>query len=308
MEPLDLHEPWLVAAWPGMGAVGLAAVTHLAKGLGARPFGELGTREFFDVTKLAVKDGVFQPARRPRAWLLGWKAPPGRGRDLLLLLGEAQPEGQGWSFAEAVMTAARDLGVKRVVTFAAMATSMEARAPSRVFVAASDDALLDEVRRCELKTLEEGEISGLNGLLIGAGAAAGIPGLCLLAEFPYYAKAFPNPKASLAILEAFRRLSGVEVDVAALETQAHELEEAFDELQEHARELASTHRGEVANGGGMGEEEPGPGAATKARLDTLFEGARSDRAKALELKAELDRLGLFREYEDRFLDLFRQGG
>ena len=34
--------------------------------------------------------------------------------------------------------------------------------------------------------------------------------------------------------------------------------------------------------------------------------ATKDRSKAFELKQELDRLGLFKEYEDRFLDLFKK--
>jgi hypothetical protein len=45
----------------------------------------------------------------------------------------------------------------------------------------------------------------------------------------------------------------------------------------------------------------------RERIEQLFAMAAGDRAKALELKAELDRHGLFRVYEDRFLDLFRQG-
>jgi hypothetical protein len=42
------------------------------------------------------------------------------------------------------------------------------------------------------------------------------------------------------------------------------------------------------------------------RIDKLFEQAAKDRAKAFELKQELDRLGVFKEYEDRFLDLFKK--
>jgi hypothetical protein len=38
----------------------------------------------------------------------------------------------------------------------------------------------------------------------------------------------------------------------------------------------------------------------------LFEKAREDRSKAYELKGELDRLGVFDLYEDRFLDLFKK--
>ena len=39
----------------------------------------------------------------------------------------------------------------------------------------------------------------------------------------------------------------------------------------------------------------------------MFEAAELDRTKAYELKSELDRLEVFQEYEDRFLDLFKQG-
>ncbi len=41
-------------------------------------------------------------------------------------------------------------------------------------------------------------------------------------------------------------------------------------------------------------------------IERLFEEAREERAKAHELEAELRRWGLFGEYEDRFLDLFRR--
>jgi uncharacterized protein len=40
-------------------------------------------------------------------------------------------------------------------------------------------------------------------------------------------------------------------------------------------------------------------------IERLFAEASHDRAKAFELKTELDRLGAFRQYEDRFLALFK---
>jgi hypothetical protein len=45
--------------------------------------------------------------------------------------------------------------------------------------------------------------------------------------------------------------------------------------------------------------------ADEARIETLFTEAAEDRSKAYELKRLLDRLDLFADYEDRFLDLFR---
>ena len=46
------------------------------------------------------------------------------------------------------------------------------------------------------------------------------------------------------------------------------------------------------------------------RVEKLFEEASGDREKAVLLKQELDRWGLFHLYEDRFLDLFdkQRGG
>lgn len=313
MDAKELHEPWLVAAWPGMGAVGLLAASTLAKLLGAEGLGELDTTRYFDVRQLEVENGLFQPATHPRTLLFAWKAPPG-GRDLLVLLGEAQPGAEAWSYARAVVGVARDLGVQRVVTFAAMGAPIDPRAEHRVFAAASDAALLEEARRSGLPTLQEGEVSGLNGVLIGAAAESGIAGLCLLGEFPYFASAVPNPRASAAVLKAFGELAGVAVDAAELETQAAEIE---DELVTLGEELeAAAKRRHIPGFPLEADDEPEPEEvaeldvdhATRVRLEAMFDQARADRDKALELKAELDRLGLFREYEDRFLDLFRKAG
>jgi len=62
------------------------------------------------------------------------------------------------------------------------------------------------------------------------------------------------------------------------------------------------------------DEEPYAAEPTESRLrpederhiEQLFEQARRDRSKAYELKRELDRLDAFKDYEDRFLDLFKK--
>lgn len=51
-----------------------------------------------------------------------------------------------------------------------------------------------------------------------------------------------------------------------------------------------------------------PNPATLQKIEGLFRKASQDRTKAVELKQELDRLGVFKQYEDQFLDLFRHGG
>ena len=53
--------------------------------------------------------------------------------------------------------------------------------------------------------------------------------------------------------------------------------------------------------------EPAPEPRDERRIEGLFEQATKDRSKAFELKRVLDRLGVFKQYEDRFLDLFKKG-
>jgi hypothetical protein len=50
---------------------------------------------------------------------------------------------------------------------------------------------------------------------------------------------------------------------------------------------------------------PRQSAKDRDRIEMLFDKARKDRSRAYELKQELDRLGVFAEYEDEFLDLFK---
>jgi uncharacterized protein len=63
------------------------------------------------------------------------------------------------------------------------------------------------------------------------------------------------------------------------------------------------------------EDEDGPSKKTsrlsardKQRIEELFVMARNDRSNAYQLKQELDRLKVFAENEDRFLDLFKEPG
>jgi hypothetical protein len=55
-------------------------------------------------------------------------------------------------------------------------------------------------------------------------------------------------------------------------------------------------------------EENGLSPEDRQLIDRLFEQAGTDRSKAYELKRELDRLGVFPEFENRFLDLFQRRG
>ncbi len=295
-----LRQPWLVAAWPGMGGVGQIAATHLAAVLHAPLLEEFDTARFHPPTAIHIERGLVRPWRTSRSPLHAWSNPRA-GADLLILLSDQQPAVEPRDYARAVLERARALGVARVVTFAAMATPIHPTAAPRVFAAASAPDVLRRAVEASAERLDDGEISGMNGLMLGAAAEQGLPALGLLGEMPFFAAGLPNPKAAAAVLRVFARISGLDLDLHELDEQAHRLERALVQHLERTKPPAQLPSGSV------GQEEPGGSTDVLQHIESLFEVAGSDRAKALELKALLDRHGLFPEYEDRFLDLFRHG-
>jgi hypothetical protein len=57
---------------------------------------------------------------------------------------------------------------------------------------------------------------------------------------------------------------------------------------------------------GLLQPQGGVPRAARETIDGMFEAVRAGDLAGSELKAELDRWGVFEEYEDRFLDLFRR--
>src|SRR4051794_17787708 len=166
-EKLPLNHPWLVAAWPGMGAVALNAGVYLLAKLGMTLIAELQSSELFDVEQVEVKEGIIQAAHRPRNRFFLWNDPAEK-HDLIVFLGEAQPPIGKYPFCRQLIDYTQKLGIERIFTVAAMATQMRPDQRSRVFAAATDEATLGELKRLELEVLEDGNISGLNGVLLGA--------------------------------------------------------------------------------------------------------------------------------------------
>lgn len=305
-QPKPIH-PWLIAVWPGMGNVALSAGFYLLAKLGMNLIGEYEASELFDIDHVDVKEGMIQIARRPTNRFFLWTDPK-KQHDLVVFLGEAQPPLGKYHFCRKLIEYAKELGVERVFTFAAMATQMHPAHPSRVFGAATDARSLEELKRLELEILKDGNIGGLNGVLLGVAGENTLRGACLLGEMPHIFAQLPFPKASQAILEVFTTIAGIELDFTELAKQVRSMdqqlgdilarvEKAFEQQQHPEEEEA--FRTEP-------EEDKRVSAGDEKHLEELFEQAAQDRSKAFALKQELDRLGVFKDYEDRFLDLFKK--
>lgn len=306
-EQRKLTRPWLVAVWPGMGHVAISAGYYLMAKLGMHALAEFQAEELFDVDHVEVKAGLIRTGRLPRSRFFAWTDPQGR-HDIVVFIGEAQPPLGKHAFCQRLIAFAQQLGVERVFTFAAMATQMLPEDPSRVFGAATDEDVLAELRRLDLEVLEDGQIGGLNGVLLGVAAEAGLRGACLLGEIPHVFAQVPIPKASLVVLQAFATLAGIHLDTKELADQAREMERTLSGLLGQMQQAIVQDEPDEDDlpRSEPPEEEPGPTAEDRQRIENLFQRARQDRSVAYELKRELDRLGQYREYEDRFLDLFQK--
>ncbi|MHC4126749.1 MAG: PAC2 family protein [Planctomycetota bacterium] len=317
-EKNNLRDPWLVAVWPGMGQVAAGAGSYLAQALKPEPAGRVPEHEFFSVNQVDVSGGIARTGRLPQSVFYAWRDPKGR-RDLVFFIGEDQPESRGYAMCHRILDFALEHRVERVVTFAAMGTKMHPAADPRVFGAVTVPGMLRELRSNGVLPLREGQIAGLNGALLAAASERGVGAVCLLGEMPFYAAGVPNPKSSLAVLEAFTKIAGIRINLSRLERVAEQSQEHLTGLWEQLKAQAShllERNVEVFEG--MEEDEPlepsepetlpALDAAARRRIEKLFGAAQRDRARAGELKEELDRLGVFREYEDRFLDLFGRAG
>jgi proteasome assembly chaperone (PAC2) family protein len=333
IEPL--RESWLVAAWPGMGNVAVGAASYLVLKLNATLTHELHEPDLFDAPQVDVRGGIAKVVRLPRNMFFEWRNPAAE-RDLLIFIGEAQPVVGGYALCHRLLDYAASRGVKRLFTFAAMASQLHPAGEPRVFGVANDSNLLPQLTSLEVEVLKQGQISGLNGVLLSTGRERQIPGICLMGELPYFAAAVPNPKASQAVLEIFTTMAGIDLDMADIKEQGTAVQKALVQLLEKMQDTAR-------QGAEPGEEsftvpdfakqrdepEPDPPVttdgeskdsappndkkkqrpidrATRRRIDAMFESANEDRDRAFQLKEELDRLGVFEQYENRFLDLFRK--
>ena len=119
------------------------------------------------------------------------------------------------------------------------------------------------------------------------------------------------PKASLAVLRVFTTIAGIDLDFTEMEQQVKSMDDHFGNL------LAQLEKQIAGKSDDSDDVESLPSEPDvrvseprsdedRNLIEQLFERAAADRSRAYELKNELDRLGLFKEYEDRFLDLFRQ--
>jgi len=253
-----LTSPYLVAAWPGIGNIGLTAVSYLRHKLGAEEFGEIEPQHFSSPNSVYIENGVLQRMDFPSSKFYYKKG----DRDLIIFLGEMQPTGEEevYGLANLVLDVGQHFGVRRVYTAGAAVAAIHHTAKSRVWGVPNQRELIDEMSKYDIVLMSEiegregqGSITGLNGMLLGVANKRNLEGICLLGEIPVYMSNFPMryPKAAVSVLRVLTKSLGVEIDMGEMEFSAEytekEIERVYTALPPEVREQVDRFQIAAAN-------------------------------------------------------------
>ena len=307
---IDRSIPVLIAGWPGMGNVGIGAADYMRRKLDASVCARMDVSRYFIPDSIEVDKGIGRIPSPPVHNIYLVDDPP-----LLVFEGETQVGGQAaTAIADELLDFAQQHGVQTVYTGAAFASPVSYREPVKVFGVATNDRLRETFAIHGVQPLVEGRISGLNGLLLGLAGVRDMAAACFLATMPHYAVNTANPKSSKAIIQVFERILNTSVDMAELDQAIVETDNMLGEFESRVnaalqalREQAASQSGEQSGSEAREQEEEHPEPhLLMDRIEKLFEVVQQDRSQATRLKDELDRWGLYKLYEDRFLDLFQK--
>lgn len=294
---IELNEPVMVAGWPGMGSVALGVVDYLRRKLGAEKLAEIRLDPNITIDSVMVEGGVASLPPSPKNTLYYSKNP-----DMLILEGEVQLAGApGMALLNKVLDIAVKYKVKTIYTGAAFPLPISHREDPDVYGAVNGEAIAGILSKYDIKAMEGGQISGLNGLILGLARQRNIDAVCLLATMPQYAISLPNPKASGAVIETLEKILSFVVSLEEMDDFIRDMDEKMSAIEDKIKDVMVIDNKEVHS---PPLEKKVPGYIIE-KVEKLFTEAGLDKSKAIELKRELDRWDLYKFYEDRFLDLFK---
>ena len=242
----ELHNPEMIVGWPGIGNVGIITVETLRQALQAEELGEIEPWDFFYPNKVVIKADILTDMGFPGSKFYFKRMPK---HDLLFFIGEEQPATRESAYAEGkrayemanlVLDVAQKFSCRRIFTSGAAISITHHTAQPRVWAVANQKGLLSELRSFENTILmsevegrgNQGSITGLNGLLIGAAKRRVFDGICLMGEIPDYLSRmpFPYPKASKAVLNTLAKILSISIAHNPLEDMILQMEAVVDNV------------------------------------------------------------------------------
>lgn len=229
-----LTEPNMLAAWPGISNVAMIAASYIARKLEFKELAEVRAPYFFDPIGVMVRNNVVEEPQFPQSRFYYWKNPG--GSDIILFMGDAQPNTKSYDLANTIVDAAVRFKVKRIYTCAAAITRIHHTEEPKVWGVGTSAPVVKELASQNLVQGGSLQIAGMNGILLGVAKERKLEGACLLGEVPNYTTRLHNPVAALAVVRVLADLLSIKIDYAELKQAAAEARERMKQIAAEAME------------------------------------------------------------------------
>ncbi|MDG5815309.1 PAC2 family protein [Chitinispirillales bacterium ANBcel5] len=306
------NPPVLIAAWPGVGNVGLVSVDYIRRKLQAKPLGGIDVKSFFMPHSGLVENGRFITGDAPFCSFYYSTSP-----DVIIMESNIQMGGtEGVFLLQKVFGVARQYNVKQILTVSAIPYAMSHTENSQLYFAANSKRISKELRDNGISPLMSGEINGLPGAVPVIASSKGLDSACILATMPVYAGNFTYPKAALPVISSISDIINCSIDLDEVKKNTDNLNGQFEQIESQIKEQLPNLLGgekrelqkelEQITSESIISEQDIINRNQSEKIEQMFEQVKKDRSKGIELKKLLDEMGVYRDYEDRFLDLFNE--
>jgi len=229
-----LNSPSMLAAWPGISNVAMIVATYLARKLEPKELARIRPNYFFDPVGVMVRSNLVEEPQFPQSIFYYHKNP--NGEDLIIFLGEAQPNAKSYDLANLIVDVAERYNVQRIYTCAAAITRIHHTEQPRVWGVCTSAVMFKELASHGAFLGGNLQIAGMNGLLLGVAKERGVEGACLLGEVPGYATRLHNPMAALAVTRTLSEMLKLKINLDELTIVAEEGRERMKQMAAEAME------------------------------------------------------------------------
>jgi len=228
-----LKKPVLIQGLPGIGNIGKIVVSYLIAELNAEKMADIVSPHLPGLV-LISPDNVVEPLTI-EVYLY-----KGKGRDLVLVTGEAQPISDFGQYecCNLLIDFCEEFGISEVVTVGGYGIGRQVKEPKVYGIVTSED-LVKHYEKYGIVFQKEntiGTIIGMNGLLLTFAKMRDIRGICLLAETLGY-PLLSDPKAAEQVIKILMDMFGLKVNLEKLEEAVKDLDRLWRHLEEQTRKM-----------------------------------------------------------------------
>jgi uncharacterized protein (TIGR00162 family) len=155
---------------------------------------------------------------------------PLSSKDLILLTGDSQPvvPGSEYVLSEQILDLITKFNISNIYSLASYVTGTFVNDP-KIYGTATNPEMVKSFRSFNISTLDNGNITGMNGLILGLGKLRGIEGICLLGETSGYVI---DAKASKNLLEILNNVLGIHINMDEMNKRSKDTEILIKNLEQ----------------------------------------------------------------------------